>query len=234
MAGPLTSVFRKRDLTSGSLAGNLFHLAAPLAVGAALHALYGIVDAFWLGRFGAHAITAPGVSLPFLFIVISLGMGFGHAGTPLVAQHTGAGRHQDAYHVAGQILLLLCVLAGVMALPAVVFAPQLLALARVKDGVAVIAVPYLRIVMLGIPLTALAIGYGSVLRALGNSITPVLIAVCSNIFNALLDPVLIFGLGGFPRLGATGAALATLASQVCAALVCLVLIKRRHAGLQIG
>ncbi|MDP6107026.1 MAG: MATE family efflux transporter [Candidatus Brocadiia bacterium] len=69
---------------------------------------------------------------------------------------------------------------------------------------------------------------------MGNSITPVLIVVCSNILNALLDPVPVFGLGGFPRLGATGAALVTLVSQICAALVCVVLTKRRHAGLQIG
>ncbi len=233
MARILSGMAGRKDLTSGSLGGNLLRLAAPIAASMMLHGLYEIVDARWLGQLSTEALAAPGVCMPFFFVVIMFAVGFGAAGTALVSQHTGAGRRGDADRAAGQVLLVLCVLATVLAVPMCLFAPQLLALSRVPPDVAARAVPYMRILMPGLPLIAFAIGYGSILRALGDTVTVLVIGVFTNGLNMILDPLLIFGWAGFPALGVKGAAVATIISRSLGAVACCVLLLRRHAGLHI-
>jgi len=198
-----------------------------------LHAFYNLIDAFWLGKLGRQALAAPGVCMPVFFFVIAFGMGLGHAATAMVAQHAGAGRHRKADHAAAQVLLLLCAFAGVLAVPMMIAAPRLLTLARVPRDVVGPATTYLRVLMPGLPLIAFTIGYAAVLRALGDTITALLVGAAANVLNVVLDPLLIFGWAGVPAMGVGGAALATLISQLVAALACCVLVRRRHLGLRI-
>jgi len=231
--GTLSRAVGRRDLTSGPVVRNLLWLAAPVAVGMVLHALYNLVDAFWLGKWSKQALAAPGVSMPFFFFVIAFGTGLSTAGTALVAQHTGAGRHREADRAAAQTILLLCGLAVILGGPMLVLAPQLLRLARVPADVAPKAAVYLRILLPGLPLMAVTISYAAILRALGDTVTVVLIGVAANALNMVLDPVLIFGLAGAPSLGIGGAALATLTSQCIGAAACYALLRRHHGGLTI-
>ncbi len=234
MSATPTRLPPRSDLTRGPLMRTLLRLAAPLAVGAMLRAFYNLVDAFWLGKVSRTALAAPGVCMPAFFFAIAVGMGFGSAGTAVVAQYTGAGRHREARRAAGQTLLLLCALALAFAGPMLILAPQLLALTRVPAEATAEATAYLRIAILGLPCMAFAIGYGGILRALGDTITVVIITAVTNVVNLALDPILIFGLWGMPRLEVRGAALVTLISQVVSAAACLWCLRRGRAGLQIG
>lgn len=229
------SDYKKRDLLSGSLLRNIIRLSAPLAAGFLLHALYDLVDAFWLGKYSRVALGVPGVSMPLRFFTVSFGMGFASAGSALVAQYTGARNHAMASHVSGQLLVFLCVLGGVMALPIVVFTGGVLKLFNVPEEMIPMASGYLRIVLMGTPLVAFTIGYSAVLRALGDTITVVVLGALSNVINLLLDPVFIFGWKplGIPKMGPQGAALATLLAQALFAAACLVFLLRRRAGLHI-
>jgi len=233
MSSPQKTREGKRDLTAGPLGVTLFRLALPVAIGNLLQALYSMVDAFWLGRVSKEALGAPGVSMPFMFIVIAFGMGFGSAGTALVGQFTGAGRHREADRAAAQTLLLLSCIAVSLALPLILFTDPILRLVNVPDEVRPVAVPYLRILMLGVPLLVFNIAYGAVLRALGDTVTWLLIGAAGNALNLLLDPLLIFGWGPFPALGAKGAAVVTVFSQFLASLVIVALVRRHHAGLHV-
>ena len=101
---------------------NLMRLALPLTAGIILHALYSLVDVFWLGKLGeggeaARAIAAPGVSFPFVWFTISFGMGFGTAGTAIVAQFTGAKRHREADGAAAQMFIALLSIVIAMGTP---------------------------------------------------------------------------------------------------------------------
>ncbi len=223
----------RRDLTSGPLSKTLFRLALPLAAAFALRAFYNLVDTFWLGKVSETALAAPGVTMPLVFIVISAGIAFGTAGTALVSQYTGAGNHGQANKAAGQTLVLLCAMALPLAVLAIVFAEQLLKLTRVPDEVLPQATAYLRIVMAGLPFVCFTIAYGSILRGLGDTVTPLIINVITNGINLVLDPILIFGLLGMPRLEVKGAAIVTLISHVVSALACYYCIRRRRAGLHI-
>ncbi len=233
MSSSPTTRTSKKDLTSGSLLGNLLHLGLPLAAGMALSALYNLVDAFWLGRWSKEALAAPGVAMPFVFFIVSFAMGFGNAGTALVAQFTGAGRHREADKAAGQSLLILMVLVAVMAAPMRFFAPQILRLCQVPSAMMPQATVYIQIVMAGLPLMAFTFAYGAVLRALGDTVTVVVIGAVSNGINLVLDPMLIYGFLGIPALGVAGAALATVVSQAAAAFACYALLMSGRAGLHV-
>jgi putative MATE family efflux protein len=223
----------RKDLTSGPLARTLFSLAAPIAVNSLLHALYATVDVFWLGRLGDSkaALAAPGAAGPFVFIATAFGMGFANAGTALVAQHMGAGRHRDADRAAAQTIMVLCALISVVALPGALLATLLAKASLVPEDALGPASAYLRLIMLGMPFVAFTIGYAGVLRALGDTLTVVAVTAMANVLNALLDPVLIAGMFGLPKMGVRGAGLATVLAQILAALACYVCLRRGRAGL---
>lgn len=224
----------QRDLISGSLTRTLLRLSLPLAAGMVLQGLYNLVDAFWLGRVNRAALASAGVSSPLVWLIVSFGTGFGGAATALVAQFTGAKRHGDANHVAGQAFLIMTVWSLASALPMSALAPQVLRLFRVPGEMLPQAISYLGIVALGLPMVSFTIAYAAVFRALGDTMTAVIIGVCSNLLNLVLDPLLIFGWGRVPALGVKGAAIATVLSQLLGALICYVLLRRHHRGVAIA
>ncbi len=222
-----------RDLTSGPLLGSLTRMAVPLAATMGVHMVYNLVDTFWLGQYSKKALAAPAACFPFIFIVIAIGMGFGQAGSAVVAQHTGADQQRKADRSAGQTLILLTSLAVGLALPILFLSPYLLRVAQVPDEVLPGASEFLRIFLVGLPFMAFSMGYGSVLRALGNTIIVLLIGIVTNVVNMALDPVLIFGYGVFPELGVRGAALATVIARTLNAGICLYGLKNGWAGLRL-
>lgn len=204
--------------------------------GMALNSLYSLVDAFWLGkmRVGAReALAAVGPTAALSFIVVAFGTGFGSGGTALVAQHTGAKRPRQADEAAGQTLLLLPLVTTVMASLMFIFASQVLSLLQTPTEVKPKALAFLRIILIGMPFIAFNIGYGSALRALGDTLTMVMIGVCTNLLNFVLSPLLIFGLGPVPAMGIRGAATVGAFAEVMTAVTCVVLLRRGRSGLRL-
>jgi putative MATE family efflux protein len=227
----------KADLTSGPLIGHLIRMAWPTALGVVLQSLYSMVDTFWLGKLGDSAgtvaVAATGSVRPVLFIAVALGFGLSAGGTAMVAQFTGAGRQRQADRSAGQTILLLCSMGVLAALPVAILAPWILSLMRAPEELILPATLYLRIFILGLPFMAFSLAYASVMRALGDTITAVLIGVATNVLNLVLDPLLILGLWRFPRMGIQGAALASAFCQVVGALGCYACMARGRAGLHV-
>ncbi|MCF7855364.1 MAG: MATE family efflux transporter [Candidatus Pacebacteria bacterium] len=231
---PTQPTQQKRDLTQGPLLWTLFRMAAPMAVGMVLHNLYNIIDAFWLGRLSKEALGAPGVSMPFIFMAVSFGMGFGAAGTSLVAQHVGAKQYREADIAAGQLILVLSGLTIIFVVPIIIYADGLLELIQVPPEVVAQAGGYLRIFMIGLPLMSFHIAYSQVLRALGDTHTVVIVTGISNLINFILDPMLIFGIGPLPALEANGAAIASVVGATLTACISAwLLFVRGRAGLKL-
>ena len=221
------------DLTSGSLNQNLWRMAWPVAAGMALQASYNLVNAFWLGRLSTAALAAQSLSVPFFFIVLALVAAFSMAGISVLAQYTGAGLHYEADRAAAQMFLLLGVISVVLTVPLVVYAPDCLRMVLAPEETLADGTAYMRIAMLALPFMAFSSGYGSALRALGNTTTIVIIGVVTNVINAVLDPILIFGWLGMPRMGVSGAAVGTLVANIVNALICYRLLHKGHMGLRV-
>jgi putative MATE family efflux protein len=224
----------RQDLTSGPLGRSLLRLALPIAIGHVLHALYAMVDALWLGRDTTTSLAAIGAATPVHFITVAFGMGFANAGTALVAQFTGARQHRRAERAAAQTITVLCSIVLAVSVCMQALLPHVLEWLHVPEEVRPSAIAYMRIILAALPISAFTMAYGGVLRAVGDTVTVIVIVGVGNMLNLMLDPVLIFGWWGMPRLGVRGAAVATAICQVVAAVACGICLRRGRAGLSIG
>ena len=227
---------QRRDLTTGSLRRTLLTMALPIMAAQVLTSFYSLTDMFWLGKMAVgakEALAAVGPTAALTFIVVAFGMGFGSGGTALVSQHTGARRHRDADVAAGQTILLLTCATAVASSLVFIFAPQVLRLLQTPPEVMPQALPFLRILLCSMPFIAFNIGYGSALRAIGDTLTMVMIQLCTNVLNFVMSPVLIFGLGPAPALGIRGAAFVTLFSSMLTAVISVILLRRGRSGLKL-
>ncbi|MFW6448114.1 MAG: MATE family efflux transporter [Halobacteriota archaeon] len=216
------------DLTEGSLARPLFRLAWPIVAIQLLQVTYNVVDTFWLGRLSADAVGAISLAFPMIFLLISFAGGFTAAGAILVAQYTGADSGRSAGAVAGQTFSFIGGLSVLIGAVGFLVTEEVLTLlpsqVDTAERVIPLAVAYVEIVFLGLPLMFGFFVFSSVMRGYGDTKTPMYVMVVSVGINILLDPFLIFGWGPFPHLGIEGAAIATILSRGVGAAIGIYII----------
>ena len=188
-------------------------LAIPLAAQQLGFQLMGMVDAAMLGRYDDTALAAAGIGNNLLFAITSVGYGVVMGLDTVLPQAVGAGRRDDARRSLGAGLRL-AVLIGLGCTLAVLTTPVILDLAGVPADVARDARVYVDLRAIGIVPFLLSIALRSYLAA--HNITRPMIAamLLGNVANALLDVVLIYGVGPIPALGVAGAAFATVSVQI--------------------
>ena len=227
----------KEHILTGPIVKTLFILGWPVMISNLLHSMYNIVDTFWLGKLGGvestNAVAALQVSWPIVFLLIAMAFGFGSAGIALVSQYTGARNKEEANKSAGQVVILSLVFGFTVGITGYVSSPGIVALLGIKDAIAEVAVTYLQIIFLGLPFMFMSTIFGFILRAYGDMVTPMKVEGATVIINLILDPILIFGLLGFPRMGVTGAALATIFSRSVSTLIALYILFSGKAGVKI-
>lgn len=221
------------NLRSGSLYRRLNSLALPIMAANLLQMLYNLADAFFLGRLGAAAVSAPAISFNLIFFVVVFGMAFSAAGTTLIAQSKGKGDQHKIDFYLGQMVSVGMSLAVAAAVLGVVLARPILLLLQVPADAFAYTHQYLSIVYAGIPLMFIAFLLQGAMQGIGDSITPLIIKGLTVVLNVILDPLLIYGLWFFPRLEVAGAALATVISQGVASLAALYILLRGRHGMQI-
>lgn len=206
-------------MTEGPLLGILLRVALPITLAHLSQSAFELVNAFWVGRLGEGAIAAVAASGPLFTVLISLGSGLSTAGAVLIAQNAGARRHDVLDHVAAQTLLMVACMATVFALLGEGFSAPLLALIGVEPAVHDLAAHYLHIRYLGMVPMFCFMAVQAMLQAVGEVRFAMLVQMAAIACNALLDPLLIFGVGPLPALGVGGAALATVLVQTGALAV---------------
>ncbi|MEJ1967249.1 MAG: MATE family efflux transporter [Rhizomicrobium sp.] len=216
-------------LLEGPIPRSLFLLAFPIMGGNILQIAYQLVDAFWVGRLGASAVAAVSVSMPLMFLMMSIGMGFTIAGSTLIAQYVGARNRAMVDHVAGQTMLTVVAVSLVLGLLGFVIAPYLLELMEVAPEVYRNALGFLRVQLLSLPLAFAYFCFQSQMRGVGQVTVPLYIIAGTVFVNFALDPVFIFVLGW----GVMGAALATMVSQFLSAVAAIVLLMQGRYGIRL-
>ncbi|MCL0075819.1 MATE family efflux transporter [Dehalococcoidia bacterium] len=210
---------RRRDLTEGHIVRNILYLSWPIVVSALLQTTVGIVDIMMVGVLGPQPLAAVGMGRFVLMIVIVLVMAISTGAQALVARYTGAKNPEAVTRVVDQTLILSVVLAtGMMAL-GLALSPALLRIMGAEENVLALGVPYVRIIFGGILFMMLNFIINSILQGAGDSRTPLKILLLINILNVVLNYLLIFGVGFFPRLEVRGAAWGTIISRIVGAAV---------------
>src|SRR5438094_880954 len=201
-------------------------LAWPVIFSFSIESFVGLCDMLMVGRLGRTAVAAVGVGVQILGAVDAVMFALGMGALAIVARHVGAGERGAAEETLRQSLLTAVAVAVLMILPVLAWAPALVAAFRVDDAVIGTGTRFLRVVMLGVPASALLFVMISSLRGAGDTRTPLAIGAVVGTVNVVLAYGLIFGRLGLPPLGVTGAAIATVVAFAAGALLGLALLAR--------
>lgn len=201
----------RHDLTHGPIGRTLLMFALPTLGSNILQSLNGSINSIWVGRFlGEQALAATANANIIMFLMFSAVFGFGMAATILIGQSMGRRDVEAARRAFGSAIGLVMGGAAIIAILGWLFAPQILRLLATPGEAQAMARDYLRVIFLGLPFSMLGVLIQMSLRGTGDSITPLWFMVLSVTIDAGLNPLLIEGIGPFPRMGIAGSATATL------------------------
>jgi len=220
------------EILNGSIKKTLLKLAYPLIFFNLLFIVYNLTDTFWLGKLGREAVSAPTVSFPFIWTMMSFGAGFAIAGFAFVSQYAGAGQWDKAKHNIANLLTLMFFSSFILGIIGFFITPWILHILGVPADAYDNAVIYLRVMFIGIPFSFEGFAFSFALRAIGDTKTPTIINSIAIILNVILDPLLIFGIGPFPRLEILGAALGTIISYSIASILSIYLVFSGKLGIK--
>jgi len=225
----MTSRFAKtrRDkLVEGPVLPAIWTMAYPMIVTMGLQSLFNIVDIYFVGKLGSDAVAAVGMSGIIMFFMMTLMIGLGTATRALIARFIGSNRFDSASEIASSSLIIafiISVLAGVFG---TTLAPQILVALGADKTVLTFGVQYIQIMFIGMMSLAFTASINSILQGAGDAKTPMFILLFSVGLNIFLDPMLILGIGPFPKLGVRGAAIATVSARGIAMIIGMFLILR--------
>ncbi len=224
----------RRDLTVGPIGKTLLTFALPTLASNILQSLNGSINSIWVGRFlGEGALAATSNANIIMFLMFSAVFGFGMAATILIGQSVGRGDIEAARRAFGSTVGMVVGGAAVIALLGWVFAPDILRLLATPGDAQPLALAYLRVIFLGLPLSMLGVLIQMGLRGTGDSITPMLFMVLSVIVDSVMNPLLIEGIGPFPRMGIAGSATATLLAAVVSTLGLIIYVYARDLPIRL-
>src|SRR5579864_7781619 len=203
----------EQDFTTGSINRAILLLAIPMVLEMAMESLFAVVDVFWVAHLGSNAVATVGLTESMIILVASVALGLSMSTTAMVARRIGEKDHEGAAVAAVQAIVLGFVITFIVGLPCVFLAPKLLEWMGASPSVVAVGSGYARIAVGGAGAIMLLFLNNAIFRCAGDAAIAMRLLWVSNIINLVLDPCLIFGWGPFPKLGVTGAALATFTGR---------------------
>ena len=217
-----------RDLTQGGIFRQLLRLALPLMAISFIQMTYNLVDILWIGRLSSRSVAAVGSIGMLMWMMNSVAL-ISKVGAEIsIGQSIGARRLDHASLYASHTTTLALFLGVAFGIFFLLFPHPYVAFYRLEHSIAMEAVSYLRIMAVGIPVMFLILNFSGIYIGSGRSDIPFYFNATGLIFNILLDPLLIFGMGPIPAMGVEGAALATVFSQGFVLLLFITHLKRRN------
>jgi putative MATE family efflux protein len=217
-----------KDLTTGSVTRHLLHMSAFMVVSMVVQTLYLLADLYWVGHLGKEAIAAVGVGGNLTMIVLALTQMLGVGTTTLISHAAGRKDQARAELVFNQSFIMSLLVAAGLGLVGFLLMNlycRSLSADLVTAGLAkAYMLWFLPALLLQFPLVALS----SALRATGIVQPTVIFQVASVLLNIVLAPLLIFGIGPFPKLGVTGAALASFVSILVADILIVIYFEKKY------
>ncbi len=216
------------NLTEGPVRGHLVRLTVPMIWGLAAMMGFNVADTWFVAQLGAAELAAMSFTFPVVLTVTSLGIGLMAGTSSVIARRIGGGDRESARRLATDALLLALAVSLVLAAAGLAtIDPLFRLLGADPDTIARIA-EYMSIWYLGVPLLLMPMAAVGAIRAVGDSAGQSRVLVVASVLNLALDPLLIFGLAGFPRMELAGAAVATLAARALSLAIGFHLIHVRH------
>src|SRR6188508_2170159 len=222
------------DYTTAPVGRAVILLAVPMVVEMAMESIFAVADVFWVAHLGADAVATVGLTESMMTIIYTAAMGLSIGATALVSRRIGEQDAEGAAHAAGQSILLGLAVAAAIALSAAPNAPALLRTMGASDSVIESGSGFTRIMLGGNATVLLLFLLNAVFRGAGDAAIAMRVLVFGNVLNIVLGPCFIFGIGPFPELGVTGAAVATNTGRGTAVLYQFYLLTRGHERVRLA
>ncbi len=197
----------------------MLKVAPPVMLAQLIQSLYNIVDSFFVGKFSNEALTALSVIYPMQLVVIALAVGTGVGVNTYMARKYAQHGKNDASGAAGTGLFLALLTWAVFALVSFLIMRPYVKTSATNENAIEYAVTYGKIVCVGSIGVFLESCFSKIHQSRGNMSRPMAAQIAGAAVNVVLDPLLIFGVGFFPKMGVAGAAVATVIGQLCSALI---------------
>jgi len=204
----------------------LFSMSVPLCLSMLLQAFYNIVDSIFVSRLGEDALTAVSLAYPIQMLMIAFSVGTGVGMNSLISRRLGERRHEDATAAANNGLALLFFTACVFMLIGIFFAGPFFRLFTDVPEIQRMGTEYLSICCIFCIGIFFQVGCERIMQSQGQNVAAMIMQMIGAVINIVFDPILIFGLLGFPALGVAGAAWATVGGQIISMICCLITLAR--------
>jgi putative MATE family efflux protein len=230
-----------QDFTEGPIGRAILLLAIPMVMEMMMESVFAIADIFWVSKLGADSVATVGITESMLALIYAVAIGVSVSATAMVARRIGERDPEHAASAAVQAIALGVVLAIPIGITGALLAPKLLALMGGSPALVATGWRYTAIMLGGNVVILLLFLVNAIFRGAGDAAIAMRVLWFANILNIVLGPCFIFGLGPFPKLGVTGAAVATTIGRGCGVLYQLwtlsrgrgrVVITRRHLRLE--
>ena len=220
--------------SQGEIKQTIFSLVWPVTAENVLQFLIGFVNTAMVGRLGAAAILAVGLAGRIGMFVWIIFSAIGTGTTVLIARAFGAGDNDRVRDIAHQGLITAAALMGLVAAIVFVFAPNFMTLLGATPESMTMGVTYLRILVFSIPFQAIFMVISAIMRGMGDTRTPMQVALVINLVNLSANSLLIFGNLGFPALGFKGPAVSTILAQATGAFLAGWFLFRPRSSVDFG
>ncbi len=224
------AIFMPNDLTTGKPMKLLLNFTIPIFIGNIVQQLYYVIDSIIVGKYlGVKELAAVGSTGSLTFLVIGWIMGITGGFSIIIAQRFGANDTKGVKHNVAMSFYLCIIMAVIMTVGLLLANHWILTVMNTPADIFEDTSTFISIIYMGLTATIAYNIFASILRALGDSITPLIFLVISSIVNIILDLVFILGLS----MGVEGAGYATVISQAFASVLCLVYMLRKYPDLRI-
>ena len=218
------------ELTSGNVNKGLIKLVVPMILANLLNIAYNIVDTIWIGQMvGKSGLGAIAVSFPIILIMLAIASGITVAGNILIGQYFGANDNDSVLYISRVATTISVISAIALSLIGYIFAPPLMKFLNASESIMEYSVSYFRISMIGFPFMFYYFLVAALLRGIGDTIRPLIFLAIASILNIILDPLMIAGIGPFPKMVLDGAAYATAFSQFISVIISMIYLKMKNS-----
>ncbi len=200
-------------LLEGPIRKTIVSLTIPMSVGMIGMVIFNLVDAYFVGKLGTAYLAAVGFALPVVMLQGAISMGLGVGASSIISRAIGRGDVQQVQRLTVDSLGLSVILVIVLVLVGLLTIDPLFTFIGARGEMLALVRGYMAVWYLGVPFVVIPMVGNNAIRAAGNTVIPSAIMLIAIIVNGIFDPLLIFGVGPFPRLELRGAALATILAR---------------------
>ncbi|MGO4546359.1 MATE family efflux transporter [Paenibacillus sp. 2TAB23] len=218
-----------KDLTTGSIPKHLIQFALPILIGNLVSTGYSVINTIWVGKLlGKDAVAAIAVSFPIFLAMVALCSGATLATSILVSNAYGAKDNAMIQRIANNSWAVAIVMILIVTLGGLLLSDTILRMIGTPKDIMQLATGYLKISFLSFAGLYISYLISSVLRGIGDTVIPLIFIIISTVINAVLDPLLIMGVGSIPKLGLNGAAYASLISSGAATIMGFIYVRHKY------